>query len=60
VVVFGFIRRIQVENDGLFVFIDQVIFVEDRLRDNVFLCGPIAEVSLAATIAAEREVGVFF
>ena len=59
-VVFGFIRIVKVEYDALLVSIDQVIFVEDGLRDNVFFRGPIAEILFAATIAAKREVAIFF
>jgi hypothetical protein len=58
--VFGFIRAVEVENDGLLVFIDEVIFVEDGLRDNVFLCSPVAEIPLSAAIAAKREVLIPF
>jgi hypothetical protein len=58
--VFGSILGVEIENDGLLVFIDQVIFVEDGLRDNVFLCGPVAQVFLTATVTAKREIFALF
>src|ERR1700690_1338211 len=58
--VFGLIRVVEFENNGLLVFIDQIIFVEDGLGHHVFFRRPVAKVPHAATLAAEREVGVFF
>src|SRR4051812_33126919 len=40
--------------------IDQlfVIFVENRLRDDIFLSGPISQIPVAAPLAAKREIGI--
>src|SRR5437764_6423314 len=40
--------------------IDQlfVIFVENRLRDDIFLGGPISQIPVAAPLAAKREIGI--
>ena len=42
---------------GRFDFLD-VIFVENGLGDYIFFGGPVAEVAVAAALAAEGEVGV--
>ena len=42
---------------GRFDFLD-VIFVENGVGDYIFFGGPVAEVAVAAALAAEGEVGV--
>jgi hypothetical protein len=42
---------------GLVEFLE-VVFVEDGVGDYIFFGGPVAEIAVAAALAAEREVGV--
>ena len=55
-----FIRLVKIECKGLGLGIREVIFSEDRFRDNVFFRSPGAEILEAASVAAKREVRVLF
>ena len=55
---FGIVAVGQIENDGLTVAFFAVVFGEDGLGDHIFFSGPVAEVAIFTTLAAEWEIFV--
>jgi hypothetical protein len=49
-----FVRRL------VFQYFFEHLFIERRAGDDVFFGGPVAQIVLAAALAAEREFGVAF
>src|SRR6267378_7920049 len=54
--VFAVIRFVQIKDDGLAVAPGDFRFIENRIGDDVFLAGPIAQVVLPAALAAKRKI----
>src|SRR6266478_7989656 len=60
--VVGVIRAFQIvvqrKDDGVLLAISNIFFIEDRFRNHVFLAGPVAQVTIPASLATKREVRV--
>src|SRR6266850_178091 len=54
--VFAAIRFVQIKDDGLGVALGDFRFIENRIGDDVFFAGPVAQVALPAALAAKRKV----
>src|SRR6266446_5233050 len=54
--VFAVIRFVQIKDDGLAVAPGDFCLIENRIGDDVFFAGPIAQVAFPAALAAKRKV----
>src|SRR5260370_22217321 len=57
-VIRGFNIVVQRQDDGVLLAIGNIFFIEDWFRHHVFLAGPVAQVTIPASLAAKREVRV--
>ena len=54
----GFVAVGQIENDCFAVAFIAVVFIEDGLRHYIFLCGPVAQIAIAAAFTAKGEIAM--